>query len=209
MPAPDLDLSPARRGRVADELRSSLERAIAGSSFALRGSIAEGRADRYSDIDAVWRVPGTLQSGFDALPNAAAVVGDVFSVRVAPPELADADCLVFVTFADLPIFWRLDLVIESTAPVGELTLQLAPPWSLPESALANAVAAVKAVVRGRNDDAAGLLERGYPRVGARYVASGSWRTDVERLAAAVGRADAALEPRAELVRSVAAALLAG
>ena len=55
--SPDLDLSPDRRDRIVDATRSALEGAIVGSAFTLRGSLADESADRYSDIDGVWRVP--------------------------------------------------------------------------------------------------------------------------------------------------------
>src|SRR5262249_45447270 len=79
---------------------------------------------------------------------------------------------------------------------------------LPESALANAVAAIKAVVRGRSEDAIGLLERGYPRVGSAYVPSGSLRADIIELANRARRGDARLTGRSREVRRVALTLLA-
>jgi hypothetical protein len=208
MTSPDLDLSPERRDRIVDAMRCALEDAIVGSAFTLRGSLADESADRYSDIDAAWEVPdGRVRVAFDALREALGVVGNVFSVRVAPAALAEGSCLIFVTFTDLPVFWRLDLAIETPRPVGGASLAAATEWSRPESALANAIAAIRAVLRGRLDDAAGLLERGYPRVGAVYVPSGSWRTDVVQLTTAARRADSRVAERSEQIRSTAEALL--
>jgi hypothetical protein len=208
MTSPDLDLAPERRDRIVAGVRSALEDAVVASSFVLRGSLAEGTADRYSDIDAIWRVPdGRRQSALDALPEVLHSVARVFSVRVDPDSLAADSCLVFVTFTDVPMFWRLDLLIETVTGDLDTPLEVATEWSLPESALANAVAAVRAVVRGRDDDATGLLDRGYPRVGATYTPSGSWQYDIVGLAIAAARADSRLELRSERVRKIAEALL--
>ena len=208
MKSPDVDLSPERRDRIVDGVRSALEKAVVGSSLVLRGSLAAGTADRYSDIDAIWRVPdGRRQSAIDALPDALESVGPLFSVRVDPDSLAAGGCLVFVTFTDVPMFWRVDLLVETVTGDTDTALEVTTEWSLPESALANAVAALRAVVRGRDKDATGLLKRGYPRVDAAYSPSGSWRTDIVGLADASVRADPRLEPRVERLRRLAEALL--
>ena len=205
---PDLDLAPERRNQIVRDLRTALEGAIAGSSFALRGSLAEGNADEYSDIDAVWRVPdGNFQTAVDALAHAVEAVGEVFSVRVDTIVSAEGRCLVFVTFADLPVFWRFDVSIETASGFGAVVIDRAMQGSSAESALANAVACVKAVRRGRIEDALGLFQRGYERVGRRYEPTGSWRTDVVRLADQVALTDARLEARAEEVRHVADTML--
>lgn len=82
-----------------------------------------------------------------------------------------------------------------------------PEWSLAASALANAVAVVKAVLRGQPDVAAGLLERGLRRVGASGSASGRWRADVVRLADAAAQHEPAQRPLADQVKRLAAELL--
>ena len=63
-------------------------------------------------------------------------------------------------------------------------------WSRPASALANALGAVKAVARGRFEDARGLLDRGFARIDVADSASGRWVDDITRLA----RAAVAQEP---------------
>jgi hypothetical protein len=208
--SPDLDLSAERREGVVRDARTALERAIEGSSFVVRGSLADGTADRYSDIDGVWVVPnGCLQAAIDGLGSALEVVGPLFSIRFDASTSAGGRCLAFVTFARLPVFWRFDLSIETATPSDEaLEGEAIAEWSSPESALANAVAAIKAVVRGRSDEAIGLLERGYPRVGSAYVPTGSWRADIIELADRVGRRDTRLTARSHEVRRVAQALLA-
>jgi hypothetical protein len=206
---PDLDLSAERRERVVRDARIALEGAIEGSSLVARCSLADGTADQYSDIDAVWLVPnGCLQAAIDALRRALEVVGPLFSIRFGA-SASGTGRLAFVTFAHLPVFWRFDLSIETATPSDEAPEHgVAAEWSLPESALANAVAAVKAVVRGRSEDAIGLLERGYPRAGSAYVPSGSLRADIIELADRARRGDTRLTVRSREVRRVALTLLA-
>ncbi len=78
------------------------------------------------------------------------------------PESADADGrrLLFAAFDGLPLFWRLDLDV-SAAPGGPATAPtVRHPWPPAASALANAVAAVKALHRGDQDTAAGTAAAG-------------------------------------------------
>jgi hypothetical protein len=93
--------------------------------------------------------------------------------------------LLFVLFRDLPLFWRLDLEIWAASAEGDTTDEpdaAGDDWSPYASALANAVAAVKAVRRGRFEDARGLVDRGFERIGSRDRASGDWAGDITRLA---------------------------
>lgn len=53
----DLDLRQERRDLLVSELRAALEAEVPGSRTSLRGSLASGMADPYSDIDACWVVP--------------------------------------------------------------------------------------------------------------------------------------------------------
>ncbi|NUP37764.1 MAG: hypothetical protein HOY76_12295, partial [Streptomyces sp.] len=77
-------------------------------------------------------------------------------------------------------------------------------WSPAASALANAVAVVKAVRRSRPDTARGLLQRGLRRVGAEPVVTGVWRTDVARLVAAAVAAEPGQQRLAAAVDALAA-----
>jgi hypothetical protein len=208
--SPDLDLTEERRERVVRSMIVALEAAIDGSTFLLRGSLADGTADRYSDIDAVWIVPdGCLPGAVDRVSATLDTVRRVASARVDHSESRERQRLVLVTFADLPVFWRFDLAIQEVSGPGALIGRGPAPseWSLPESALANAVAAIKALARGKTSVARGLLERGYQRVGETYERGASWRTDVARLAQLAGHADPSIAARADKVRRVAEALL--
>ncbi|OIV38069.1 hypothetical protein BIV57_07835 [Mangrovactinospora gilvigrisea] len=151
------------------------------------GSLARGEADGWSDIDLRWTVP--------AARFAAAVRGlratlesaghPVALLRTDPDPTPPERRLLFARFADLPLFWRLDLEMTADGPVRD-SLPPADPWSPHASALANAVGAVKAVRRGRTGTARGLLERGAERIGLPKDAGGA------AIAAEVARAAPAL-----------------
>ncbi|MFH8981171.1 nucleotidyltransferase domain-containing protein [Streptomyces varsoviensis] len=178
--------------RIVDALAGHCPQA---RTAVLRGSLATDTADRFSDFDLVWTVP---DADFAACVAAAPSVVHaahplLLPARSDPDFHARADRrLLFFTFRDLPLFWRLDLEIraESGSPPGPL----APPgggWPLPASALANAVAAVKAVRRDRPDAARGLVDRGFERLGSRRRATGRWPEDIRGLADAAEAMEAA------------------
>ena len=50
-------LDPGERDALVASIRVRLTEAVSGSVTSLRGSLAEGRADAYSDIDLLWEVP--------------------------------------------------------------------------------------------------------------------------------------------------------
>src|SRR5688572_24124095 len=52
-----IDLDADERSLLIRELIIELEHAATGASVVLRGSLAQGRADAYSDIDLLWDLP--------------------------------------------------------------------------------------------------------------------------------------------------------
>ena len=165
-------LDPARRTDLAQRILRNLEAAAPGSVADLRGSLASGCADEYSDIDVRWTLPASaFQSGLDRLRATLAAVQPVASLRVDPDvQTSPIRRLCYVRFEGVLLFWRLDLdiVAEGTGAGGAdtpLVVAGADPWLPAESALANAVAAVKALRRGRDDLAGPLLARAYARLG--------------------------------------------
>lgn len=178
-----------RRDTVVRELQRALTGGCPGSRVDLRGSLAAGTADEYSDIDLAWTVPDERFAG------AVAQVGELLdevhhvqSVRSDPDfQRSEKRRLLFVLFQDLPLFWRLDLEVWAASVAGDTAYDVGnhgargDDWSPGASALANAVAVVKALRRGRSDDARGLLDRGLVRVGA-GAATGDWAADLQRLA---------------------------
>lgn len=166
-----LDLS--QRADLARDVLDELRQASAQSRVALRGSLASGCADQYSDIDALWELPDEdFLTCVDTISTVLARVRPVESVRSDPYfQRSQKRRLFFVRFRGVPLFWRLDLDVFATSvgrdPEYDLdNLQArGTQWSLTESALANAVAAVKAHLRHRDTDAHALLARAYQRVG--------------------------------------------
>ncbi|MBB4685001.1 hypothetical protein [Amycolatopsis jiangsuensis] len=184
------------RAALAHATVTALAAACPGSRADLIGSLGAGTADEYSDIDVEWVVPdGRLTT---AVTSARAVLDEVqpvAAVRVAPDYFHSARRrLLFVRFAEVSLFWRLDLAVREVS--GPPAKGESDPgehagdheWSRPASALANALGTIKAVARGRFDDAGGLVDRGFVRIAEADGATGRWVADVTRLCrAAVAR----------------------
>jgi predicted nucleotidyltransferase len=161
------------RARLVADLLSELAAAVPGSAALLRGSLAEGRADIYSDIDLLWDVP---DAAFDAtiaeLPAILERVRQVASLRFDPDFQHSAKRrLAFVRFTGVPLFWRVDLDVFARSAGRDPAYGRDSPSargttvSLAESSLANAIAAIKAQRRGREKEATNLLARAEARVG--------------------------------------------
>lgn len=202
------------RATLAAAVRSALEAACPGSRATLIGSLAAGTADAFSDIDVEWVVPDArFLASVTAAPEALARLRPVAAVR-SDPEFHHSDRrrLLFVRFADVPLFWRLDLSVRAESIAHEADYDAGNPaaraeegeWSRPASALANALGAVKAVGRRRPDDARGLLDRGFARIGEDDRATGDWAADITRLARAAARRDPALTELSCQVAALAA-----
>ncbi|WP_328312998.1 hypothetical protein OG432_23895 [Streptomyces sp. NBC_00442] len=203
---------PAVRDALAAELLAALRDGSPGSCASLRGSLARGTADAYSDIDVAWTVAGAEFGASRArVPALLTGVRPLLSVR-ADPEFQGSPVrrLLFVCFAGLPLFWRLDLDVRAArAPDGDDSgarrgaAAGGAGWSLAASALANGVAAVKAVLREQPGTARGLLERGFARIAVPAAVTGEWRTDIHRLADAAALREPDQREQAERVRSLA------
>ena len=168
-----MNLDPKIRASLARRILASLESALPGSTAQLRGSLAEGRADQYSDIDVCWEVPDELfQAAVERLPKIMSGVLPVESLRSDPDfQNSDRRRLIFVQFEGLPLFWRLDVDIfaQSIHRNREYDvhneLARGDDWSPTYSALMNVIAAVKALLRNEEKEAKQLLRRAFERVG--------------------------------------------
>jgi len=168
----DLDLRPERRHGVVLRLASAFEQAVDESRVHLRGSLATGTADRYSDIDLGWFVPdGAIGSAIDAVSQAVRRAYRVERIRIDPDfARSDRRRTVFIRLTDLPLFWRIDLDIRTQSiasdeyDVDNPLARSEDGWSRPASAIENAVAALKAVMRNQPDKAAELLMCGFDRI---------------------------------------------
>jgi len=162
-------LDPVLRNQLAERVPRCLESGVSGSTARLRGSIATGNADPYSDIDILWLVPNrAFPLLTDAVGRVLAQVRPVESLRSDPTARSSGRRLFFARFKDVPLFWRLDLEV---VPVSGCVAhedgsddQDSNHWSRTESALMNAVAAVKAHLRGDDNRAQEVLLPGYARV---------------------------------------------
>lgn len=143
-----------------------------GSTTALRGSLAAGRADAYSVIDVRWVVPDAgVATAVGRLRTVLAAVRPVESLRSDPLfQCSRRHRFLFVRFAGVPLFWRLDLEVFAESAQQDPNCDLdnavasGTEWSLAESALANAVAAIKATLRQRQVVADELLARAFQRL---------------------------------------------
>ena len=173
-----LALDIAVRGALAEQVLRVLREAIEGSAAELRGSLAEGRADAWSDIDLLWEVPDAhVEAAVACVADILATVGPVESLRWAPEfQRSDKRRLLFVQFEGMPLFWRVDIDLFAQSircdPAYDRDNEAArgEDWSLTHSALMNAIAAVKALLRSQEEIARGLLQRGFVRVGLQVPA---------------------------------------
>jgi hypothetical protein len=203
------------RAEFASRVCAALETSCAGSRAGLRGSLARGRGDAYSDIDLEWVVPDAEFARCVTPARVREVLGGVRAVadlRVDPDHYrSDRRRLLFVRFAGVPLLWRLDLSVRAASVAGDAAYDDGNPaarahegeWSRPASALANAIGAVKAVARHRPDDARGLLDRGFTRICEADRATGAWPADIARLARAAARRDPSLTALAEEIVTLA------
>ena len=80
-----LKLNPEERSRLARQILSRLEESVSGSSAQLRGSLAEGGGDPYSDIDVVWEVPDeAFAAALEGMEKALSRVRPLTSLRLDP-----------------------------------------------------------------------------------------------------------------------------
>ena len=166
-----LCLDTKMRVDLARRILTSLENAVPGSIAQLRGSLADERADAYSDIDVFWEVPDELfQESMIRIADILSEVHPVESLRLDSDfQNSDRRRLIFVQFKGLPLFWRVDIDILAQSVHRDFEYDLHNPaargdnWSRTHSALMNAIAAIKALLRNK-EDAAKLLIRGFERV---------------------------------------------
>ena len=182
-----LDLDADVRRHLAQRILAALEDAVQGSDARLRGSLADGTADQYSDIDVFWEVPDEeFEPSVAQLSQILSQVREVESLRLAPDyQRSDRRRLAFVQFKDTPLFWRVDLDIFARSLEGDLAYDVGnqaargDDWSLTHSALMNGVGAIKALQRGKREQARELLARGFQRVGLAVSEGDTWEMVVE------------------------------
>lgn len=145
--------------QFANDIRLKLSAHLAPADVYFRGSFAAGRYDEYSDIDLQANVHHPLDDKFYASPVQ-------FLTQIYGPALVryDPDFKdnrtaqnVRFSFYRLPVFWRVDLTIESDKDTGEKHPSPFPQWATGTSALMNIVWAVKCHRRADSEGATRLL----------------------------------------------------
>jgi hypothetical protein len=201
-----LNTDPSARRALAEELVGALADRVPGSSSGLRGSLANASDDAFSDVDLFWEVPDAhFEPAIDALWDVLERVGPVSMLRFDPLlQNSRKRRLVFVQFAHVPLFWRVDIEISAESIARDPAYDLdnadarGDDWSLTESALMNAVAALKYQLRGDPERAEDSIRNAYDRI-AEPVPDGSVVDAVGALVEWVGRFDLEL---AEFVHRV-------
>jgi len=199
-----MNLDPSVRCSLENAVTRALEEAVADSYAGLRGSLARGTSDPYSDIDVFWELPDPqFHDAIDDLSEILASVGPIESIRTDPLlQNSDKRQLIFVQFADVPLYWRVDIEVFAASIGRDDAYDLdniearGDRWSLTHSALANGVSALKSLLRGDVERAQESLRNAYARID-QPIPDGSALDQVAELAEIVGRLD--LE-QAELVR---------
>lgn len=160
------------RLELAEQVMIALRGAIAGSEAELRGSLASGMADEFSDIDLLWSVPtATFGQALGAVSAALASVAPLLSLRTDPEFVTlPGKRLIFARLHGYPVWWRIDLEVVPQGGLPEPGGAASEPaatteWDPYESALLNALAAIKTSRRGEPSAAAGLIRRAADRIG--------------------------------------------
>ncbi len=169
----DLALDPQIRNKLVNRILDCLEKAVTDSTAGLRGSLAGEKADLYSDIDVLWEIPDAeFMVCVENMEEILSRVLPLESIR-SDPELqrSKKHRLIYARFQEVPLFWRVDIEVCAASIHGDPEYDLNNPeargtaWSLPESALMNAVRAIKDHLRKDHAQAKLFAETAYDRVG--------------------------------------------
>ena len=196
----------AQRSVLANAVTRALARAVGGSTSGLRGSLARGSSDRYSDIDVFWELPDdAFVEAIDELPVILSDAGPVESIRSDPLlQNSEKRQLIYVQFSDVPLYWRVDIEAFAESIDRDSSYDLDNPqargddWSRTHSALMNGVAALKSLLRGDEERAAESLDRAFNRIDLPAPNESLW-DQIGTLAEVVGRLDL---DQAELTRKL-------
>ena len=164
-----MNLEPEERDDLIERILEGFRRSFPDSKASLRGSLSGGFGDEYSDIDIMWVIPRDhFAACLHRLHSILSEIQPIESMRWDPEFRGNGNRrVVFVRFVDVPLFWRVDVDIRSDSdacPRLEIE-QDRLPWSRTESALMNAVAAIKAHLRDEDSDAVAFLSRAFNRIG--------------------------------------------
>jgi len=143
--------SPLTIGRFGEDVLDALRLELGARGIDFRGSFASGQIDDYSDVDVCAKVHAELNRDFyDRVIGCLEARFGAASVRYVPDQRHNPQAQnLRISFYDLPVFWRIDLDIESSCPTERKWPDPFPEWSLRQSAFWNLVWAVKYARRGQ------------------------------------------------------------
>ncbi|MEE2658704.1 MAG: nucleotidyltransferase domain-containing protein [Candidatus Latescibacterota bacterium] len=204
-----MDLDRSERNEIAKAIVAILQEEAPGSVTELHGSLAEGKADSYSDIDLLWEVRDedftALCYGLEeTLSRVRAIASLRFDIKT---QRSTKHRRAFVRFSGLPLFWWVDLEIFARSIRCERHFDEDNPlargaeWSYTHSALMCAVAAIKAQLRGRGSTALELVSSGFQKIAVPVTGANAWER-IEALVDAVYDADDAQALLAAEVKSL-------
>ena len=141
--------------RFANDVLTTLRQHLAPGEVTFRGSLLSGEADEYSDVDLHAHVSRQLDQEF--FDSQAACLAERFgrlTVRYDPDYRDDTQAqYLSITFHEMPIFWRLDLIVASDQESRHKYPDPFPEWSVATSAFWNLAWAVKYDRRGKQASA--------------------------------------------------------
>lgn len=193
-----VELDAKDRAYLTDRIIQQLYKKLPASTVRLRGSLASGTADSYSDIDLLWEVPDdTFPACLDDLLGFLGEIAPLLAWRSDPDfQNSFKRRLLFISFEGYPLFWRVDLSILAASLNGDETFDVGNPlvqsfegWSWPESAVFNGVAALKQHLRGHESEAQALLERAFARLNRPLPKDQDLRSQILTLTELVEAAD--------------------
>jgi hypothetical protein len=152
----------------AEAVRNAVAAHLDLGDVSFRGSCAAGTSDEYSDVDLLAAVHRELDGPFyEALERHLRGVFGPALVRYDPDYRTNTAAQdVRYSFYRLPVFWRVDLILESDVPTPRKWPSPFPEWHLGTSALMNVVWAVKYEQRGDREAASRLMACACDKLGA-------------------------------------------
>lgn len=151
----------------SENVRTLLSQYLAPGLVGVRGSIAKGTFDEWSDVDIEAGVQRPLDNSlFSGLEELLHRAHGPALVRYDPDyrNMTTAQHVRF-SFYELPVFWRVDLLITSKLDTGRKYPDPFPHWAVGSSALMNVIWALKYHLRGRGDEADRYLKAACEKIG--------------------------------------------
>jgi len=148
-------------------VRVVLSRYVSPGIVELRGSISNGTFDQWSDVDLEASVERPLDAGFFCRLEALlqSFHGPAL-VRYDPDYRNDKRARdIRFSFYELPVFWRVDLIVHSNVDTERKYPDPFPEWSVGSSTLMNLMWALKYHLRKRREEADRYVSAACQKIG--------------------------------------------